>query len=152
MTMVTGYHAKGVTRCPLITTIGLGSACQGTPLIRPCRLDDGIHAVDTPDKHHRDPDYALNGLHPHAKYFAHELSRRHSVADFSKQFRIVKPMDCWVFRCTLQYIHSIPSISSHSIWFGCDAWVAEGVGIPIYEQIRDRIKSQVAIGMTGENL
>jgi hypothetical protein len=54
----------GVTHCPLLTTIGLGSACQGTPLIRPCRLDDGIHAVDTPDKHHPDPDYALNGLHP----------------------------------------------------------------------------------------
>jgi hypothetical protein len=53
----------GVTRCPRITTIGLGSACQGTPLIRPCGLDDGIHAVDTPDKHHPDPDYALDGLH-----------------------------------------------------------------------------------------
>jgi hypothetical protein len=33
------------------------------PLIPPCRLDDGIHAVDTPDKHHPDPDYALDGLH-----------------------------------------------------------------------------------------
>jgi hypothetical protein len=53
----------GVTHCPLITTIGLGSACHGTPLIRPCRLDDGIHAVDTPDKHHPDPNYALNELH-----------------------------------------------------------------------------------------
>ena len=54
----------GVTRRPLITTIGLGSACLGTPLIHPCRLDDGIHAVDTSDKHHPDPDYALDGLHP----------------------------------------------------------------------------------------
>jgi hypothetical protein len=61
---IDGNPTGGVTRCPLITTIGLGSACQGTPLIHPCRLDDGIHAVDTPDKHHPDPDYALNGLHP----------------------------------------------------------------------------------------
>jgi hypothetical protein len=63
-TILVGMCAGCITRYPLITTIGLGSACQGTPLIRPCRLDDGIPAVDTPDKHHPDPDYALDSLHP----------------------------------------------------------------------------------------
>jgi hypothetical protein len=37
------FSMMGVTRRPLITTIGSG---QGTPLIPPCRLDGGIPAAE----------------------------------------------------------------------------------------------------------
>ena len=57
-------RGAGVIRRPLITKVDLGSACQGTPLTPPCRLDGGLHAADTPDRHCPDLGYALDGLHP----------------------------------------------------------------------------------------
>ena len=58
------FLPTGVTHRPRFARFGLGGACRGTPSIRPCRLDGGIRAANTPSMCPPNLESAPSGLHP----------------------------------------------------------------------------------------